>query len=361
MRNSTKKTVKTIIIAAITSIIISPTFALFRPVIGKQNIAIAPQKTTSVRSPERNYIATTPQISTGAIVQLEGLNLPRPKVTGITTIPLKFLDSGTAFTLTATLGKKSGDFLLDTGASTTMISTKIVKELGLKGEPIPKELLTYAVAGDECPEMKANLHRLPVLKIDDVKVEKLAGLEFTTTIMPGELSGVLGMDILSNFDVEINPKTQELRLLSPTIIPAKNIKDAIPLKSKLGVMLAEVEINGNGPFIFMLDTGAESIFISQKLASQLKITAAERQAVRVQGFCGIEMAELASLAQVKMGNYELRKLETVILSSPVLELLEVDGILGQNFFNNYQQHWRFDQKNEEFPSGGSLLLKQSRQ
>ncbi len=73
------------------------------------------------------------------------------------------------------------------------------------------------------------------------------------------------------------------------------------------------------------------------------------------------MAELASLAKVKMGNYELTNLETVILSSPVLKLLEVDGILGQNFFNNYQQHWRFDQKNEEFPSGGSLLLKQSRQ
>ena len=88
--------------------------------------------------------------------------------------------------------------------------------------------------------MKANLHRLPVLKIDNVKVEKLFGLEFTTTIMPEGLSGVLGMDILSNFDVEINPKTQELRLLPPTIMPAENIKDAIPLKSELGVLLTGV-------------------------------------------------------------------------------------------------------------------------
>ncbi|MDE5068510.1 MAG: hypothetical protein O4752_04905 [Trichodesmium sp. St4_bin8_1] len=113
MRNSTTKTVRTIIIAAITSIIISPTFAVFVPVIGKQNIAIAPKKTTMVRSPESNDIATIPQTSTGAIVQLEGLNLPRQKVTGIATIPLNFLDSGTAFTLTATLGEKSGDFLVE--------------------------------------------------------------------------------------------------------------------------------------------------------------------------------------------------------------------------------------------------------
>ena len=69
------------------------------------------------------------------------------------------------------------------------------------------------------------------------------------------------------------------------------------------------------------------------------------------------MVELASLAKVKMGNYELTNLAIVILSSPVLKLLEVDGILGQNFFNNYQQHWRFNQKNpENFPAEGSLLL-----
>ena len=363
MRNSTTNSIKTIIITAISSIIIFPTLALIRPVIGKQDVgSIALKKTTRFRNSGSNYITTAPHISTGAIVQLEGLNLPRPKVTGIATIPLNFLDSGKAFILTATLGKKSGNFLLDTGASTTIISTEIIQDLGLKGEPIPQELLTYAVAGDECPEMKANLHRLPVLKIDNVKVEKLFGLEFTTTIMPEGLSGVLGMDILSNFDVEINPKTQELRLLPPTVMPAENIKDAIPLKSELGVMLTEVEINGNGPFIFMLDTGAESIFISQKLARKLNITAAERQEIRVQGFCGIEMAELASLAKVKMGNYELTNLETVILSSPVLKLLEVDGILGQNFFNKYQQYWRFNQKNsEDFSLEGSLLLKESRE
>lgn len=45
------------------------------------------------------------------------------------------------------------------------------------------------------------------------------------------------------------------------IIFVKNIKDVILFKFKLGVMLVEVEINGNGLFIFMLDMGVESIFI----------------------------------------------------------------------------------------------------
>ncbi|NES75115.1 MULTISPECIES: retropepsin-like aspartic protease [Okeania] len=365
------------IIAIIFSSISCPIFihhlVISKPIIFSQNLAIANQKYNRVYGniPKQNIgdnreLCVSPEIventiykyrKIGAIVELEGLNLPRPKVTGKATIPFQFLTGGKAFTLTATLGKRSGNFLLDTGASTSIIATETVKELGLTGKPVPQELLTYAVAGDECPEMKANLHRLPVLKIDNVKVEGLTVLEFTTTIMPDGLSGVLGMDILSNFDVEIHPQTQELKLLPPTPIPTTNIDDAIPLKAKLGVVLAEVEINGKGPFIFMLDTGAESIFISQKLANQLNISAAERQEIRVQGFCGIEMAEYASLAKVKMGNYQLTNLETVILSSPVLKLLEVDGILGQNFLNNYQQYWRFNQKNpENFPADGSLLL-----
>ncbi|NEQ78393.1 MAG: clan AA aspartic protease [Okeania sp. SIO2C9] len=343
------------------------------PIIFSQNLAIARQKYTRVcgNIPQQNIgenreLCVNPEIAEntthkyrkiGAIVELEGLNLPRPKVTGKATIPLQFLTGGKAFSLTATLGKKLGNFLLDTGASTSIIATETVKELGLMGKPVPQELLTYAVAGDECPEMKSNLHSLPVFKIDNVKVEGLTVLEFTTTVMPDGLSGVLGMDILSNFDVEINPQTQELKLLPPTPIPTTNIDDAIQLKAKLGVMLAEVEINGKGPFIFMLDTGAESIFISQKLASHLNISVAERQEIRVQGFCGIEMAEYASLAKVKMGNYQLTNLETVILSSPVLKLLEVDGILGQNFLNNYQQYWRFSNKNsQKIPTKGSLLL-----
>lgn len=63
------------------------------------------------------------------------------------------------------------------------------------------------------------------------------------------------------------------------IIFVKNIKDVILFKFKLGVMLVEVEINGNGLFIFMLDMGVESIFIFQKLVSQLKIIVVERQVV----------------------------------------------------------------------------------
>ncbi|MDY6803677.1 MAG: retropepsin-like aspartic protease [Cyanobacteriota bacterium] len=292
-----------------------------------------------------------------AIVQLEGLNLPRPKVTGKATIPLKVLDGGKVFVATVNIGGKPADFLLDTGASTSMLSSEIVKQLNLSGEPIPQELLNYAVAGDECPSMRANLHTFPVLEVDEVRVEGLMGLEFSTAVIPADLSGVLGMDFLSHFDLNLNPQRRELKLLPPAKVPEEKIASTIALKSRLGVMLAEVEINGIGPFTLMLDTGAESTFISQELALLLKIDGAAKQPVQVQGFCGLEMAEIASLAKVKLGSNEETNLEAVILSSPVLQLLNVDGILGQNFLNNYEQSWRFGESQQnELTKEGSLLL-----
>ncbi len=292
-----------------------------------------------------------------AIVQLKGLKLPPPQTRGEAIIPLEILEGSQVFTLKLTIGGTVGNFLLDTGASTTMISTPMIQQLGLIGKPIASEDLTSAVAGDECPEMRATLHHLPEIKVDDVRVEEMRGLEFRNTLIPGGLSGVLGMDFLRHFDLKLNPESQQLKLLKPTLIASRKIDSEIPLKSHLGVMLAAIEINGKEPFIFMLDTGADTLFISQNLAQKLQLDQASRQPIQVQGFCGIEQAERSILEQVQMGEHQQQNLEAVILSSPsVLDLLEVDGILGQSFLNHYQQHWRFSSSPNSDKFKGSLTL-----
>lgn len=294
--------------------------------------------------------------SLNAIVRLEGLNLPDPKTIGQAIIPLQRLEGSQVFTLQLAIGGKSGSFLLDTGASTTMIATTVVQELGLTGEPIPNQGLAYAVAGDDCPNMNAILHRLPPLVINQVRVEELRGLEFSTTVIPEELSGVVGMDFLRNFDLKLNPKTRQLQLLNPSALPAEFVPQAIPLKSRLGVMLASVKINNQGPFTFLLDTGADTIFISQQLADQIQINHSHRQPIQVQGFCGLEDAEVSRLEKVTIQDYNQNNLEAVILSSPVLDLLQIDGIIGQSFLNQYQQYWRFNSPTQSQDFEGSLLL-----
>ena len=277
-----------------------------------------------------------------AIVQLEGLTLPPPRTQGQAVIPLDLLPRTRVFTFMATLGDQPGRFLLDTGASTTMVSTPLVQKLQLQGNPIPQDRLAYAVAGNECTDFSATLHQLPTLTLPGAQVQELRGLQFANTIIPEGVSGVMGMDVLSQFDLHLIPRQRELRLLPPTPLPAAAIDRAIPLQKKLGVMLASLKINGQGPFTFMIDTGADSTFISQKMAQQLQLET--QTPIKIRGFCGLEDAARTRLTSVRMQQHERSDLDAIILSSSILKVLDVDGILGQNFLNYYQQYWRFQSR-----------------
>ncbi|MGB3535144.1 MAG: retropepsin-like aspartic protease [Microcoleaceae cyanobacterium] len=295
--------------------------------------------------------------SLDAIVPLKDLNIPPATVTGETTVNLQRLENSRVFTIPLNVGNIEGNFLLDTGASTTMIASKLVQQLGLVGTAIKSEELTSAVAGDDCEDMSAILHSLPLVKMNQVEVKQLQALEFTNTIIPQNLSGVLGMDVLRNFDLKINPKTQQLQLLKPSLLPENLQENAIILQEELGVMLAAVKINNQGDFTFMLDTGADLIFISQQLANQLRLNESGIEPIQIQGFCGLEDANYSVLENVAINQYQQQNLGVVILNSPsVLDLLGIDGILGQNFFQFYQQHWRFYSNSNNNKSAGSLIL-----
>lgn len=322
----------------------------------KENISV------SAKSPVLNNINLNRQRTIAlsrlkAIVRLQNMELPPPKVAGEATLPMRLLEGGQVWTIDLELMGKSGRYLVDTGAATSMIATQLSRELNLKGTAIPSERVQFAVAGNDCLNMDATLHRLPSIKAQTAQINDLMVLELSKAIIPNELTGVLGMDFFSQFDLIINPQKQELKLLSPSQLPNAEKNQAIPLQGKLGVMLAKVEINGKGPFTFLIDTGAESIFISQEVAAKLAIDPSKMQDISVQGFCGLEPAKSLMLDQVKMQNYQLNNLEAVVLNTSVLKVLAVDGILGQNFLNQFMQHWRFERStNGKFPARGSLVL-----
>jgi predicted aspartyl protease len=290
-----------------------------------------------------------------AVVQLQGLNVPVPKVKGTATVSLKVLEKSQVYSTTVMVGKLPRQFLVDTGASTTLLSAELVTTLKLPGRYVPNDRLASAVAGKECASMKATLHELPLLTLQGLEIQGVNGLRFETAAVPDGLSGVMGMDILHQFDLNFKPKAKTLEFAAPSVLPASDAAKAIPLQKKLGVFLAKLTLNGQGPFTMLLDTGADSTFISGAIALRLNLS--NRQPAKILGFCGLEPAEKSQLASVKLQQNEQKKLETIIVSSPILKLLGVDGILGQNFLSNYQQQWRFTPATiNGAKADGSLLL-----
>jgi predicted aspartyl protease len=293
-----------------------------------------------------------------AIVQLQGLDVPPPQTQGSALLPLQPLPNTRVYTVEMNLGNHSGRFLLDTGASTSMVSPAAVQQLQLQGTPVPQNRLGLAVAGDNCPNLKASIYKLPQLSLQGVQIQGLSALQFNSTVIPEELTGVLGMDVLKFFDLQLQPQQPSLHLRPATTLPTEWQARAVPLQEKLGVMLAQVEVNGQGPFTFLLDTGADSTFISPDVARQANLDKARSQPIQIRGFCGLEEAQTAQLTSVKLRTHQQANLDAIILSSSsILSVLGVDGILGQNFLDQYQQYWRFTPvRSAQGQFDGSLLL-----
>ncbi|NET25341.1 retropepsin-like aspartic protease [Okeania sp. SIO1I7] len=288
-----------------------------------------------------------------ALLEISGASLPEILSQGKATVKLQKLTNSQVFTLPVIVAGKTKSFLLDTGASNTIIESKIAQNLGLASTPIPNDLLSYFVVGDDCSNVNANIHTLPTIKVDAATVKGLQGMGLSKTAIPGNLSGVLGLDFLKGFDVIINPQTSQLELLPPS----SSVNNAIPLIGRMGVMLAEVKINGKGPFLFLLDTGADLMVLSQNLANELGVDIANAEKIDVLGFCGTEIAQKTKLDTVSLQKYEVSQLDGIIINNQILDLIGIDGIVGQNFLNRYQQHWRFDKSNKlGFPETGSLFL-----
>jgi predicted aspartyl protease len=297
-------------------------------------------------------------LSLRAIVQLQGLDIPPPQTQGSALLPLQPLPKTKVYTVEINLSNHRGRFLLDTGASTSMVSPATVQQLQLQGTPVPQDRLGLAVAGDNCPNLKASLYKLPQLSMQGVRIQGLSTLKFNSTVIPEELTGVLGMDVLKFFDLQLQPQQPSLHLRPATTLPTEWQTHAVPLQEKLGVMLAQVEVNGQGPFTFLLDTGADSTFISPNVAHQANLDTVRGQPIQIRGFCGLEEAQTAQLTSVKLQTHQQANLDAIILSSSsILSVLGVDGILGQNFLNQYQQYWRFTPvRSAQGQFDGSLLL-----
>lgn len=98
-----------------------------------------------------------------------------------------------------------------------------------------------------------------------------------------------------------------------------------------GRSVALVNINGQGPFRFIIDTGANRSVLSQSLASRLGLEDAGEGVVH--SIDGVSPARLVKIDSLSFGALQLSSGETPVLDGPMLDgehgLLGVDGMAGR--------------------------------
>jgi hypothetical protein len=91
-------------------------------------------------------------------------------------------------------------------------------------------------------------------------------------------------------------------------------------------VVVAVEVNGHGPFRFIVDTGANRSAVSAGLAERLQLPVAGIASIGVHGVTGYAELRAVEIEQLRVGNVELAKLRLPVLPDSVLA--GTDGILG---------------------------------
>jgi predicted aspartyl protease len=97
-----------------------------------------------------------------------------------------------------------------------------------------------------------------------------------------------------------------------------------------GRILVPVFINGEGPFRFLVDTGADGSMISRALARTLGLASNHTSDERVQGTTGIEQLPCVTIADLRIGSIVKHDVHMPVSPSPVMRGL--GGILGMAGF-----------------------------
>ena len=148
------------------------------------------------------------------------------------------------------------------------------------------------------------------------------------------------------------PNSPGRRLATPTQV------------DRVGRIVAPVMIDGQGPFRFLVDTGADGSMISRALVRKLGLVPVRGAAEQVQGTTGSQQLPWVPIATLEVGGIVKHGLRMPISQSRVLSGL--DGILGMAGFGaarvivNFRENRVIIDRSTDSPMGGFLDIRAKR-
>jgi len=231
------------------------------------------------------------------------------------------------------------EFILDTGAGTSLLSSDLAKQLEMKivgskeGQSAGKVAVSLAKT-DSLAVGETTLHDVDVGIVDLAHIGKTIG---------AQVDGDLGYNFLKQFRLTIDYCNCEVRLDDPKLVEnfGRSAKTEVPMRlasPAKPLILVDVRANGRGPFQFAIDTGTSTTAITPELAKQLGIKSSPIDPVTTGG-AQVDVTA-GTLQSFQIGGATIDNMAVVVadffamLSSAIGAKL--DGIVGYNFLRNYK-------------------------
>lgn len=116
------------------------------------------------------------------------------------------------------------------------------------------------------------------------------------------------------------------RAAAPSADPADSLFATPTTHDHIGRVVVPVMINGQGPFRFIVDTGANRSTISPKLVNALGLKPADESTIVVNGITGAAKASFVTVDQLQAGALRIDGTAMPVVWAPVMA--GADGILG---------------------------------
>ena len=152
-------------------------------------------------------------------------------------------------------------FLIDTGASPSVLDPRVAAKLHLATESRDIAVLEGTVQGQAAIAPSIQLGSLQAQNLSVL----IRDLSFLQTALPLRVDGILGLDVLGQSTFVIDYPSREIRFGASPAIPDSTC-NSIPFQMKQGLAIVEATVN-HTPVHLLLDTGASSLILFQEMAN----------------------------------------------------------------------------------------------
>jgi predicted aspartyl protease len=227
-------------------------------------------------------------------------------------------------------GSAPQPFIVDTGASVTLIDTALAEELAL--DPSAGfQVEVYGVSGVATavayPDLSVKLGE------EVITPQWLAVLELPE--MYASSRGVLGVDVLSQRVIELDGEELTLRLGRAPYNPPWGVdaSRADLIVDPHGFPLVELEVN-NARGLAFIDTGLPSMIIVPEFAARARVPTPDGPLTFVDVTSEITAVRRSGRARLSIGQSRWLVDQVALVRPPVLDLIEApaEAILGAQVF-----------------------------
>jgi predicted aspartyl protease len=234
------------------------------------------------------------------------------------------------------------EFILDTGAGISLLTPEFAERVGAT----ITETTEAMGAGGKMAISLGVVNSLAIGQANalNVQVAITSELQRIGAVIGTKVDGNIGYSYLKNFRLTLDYQKHTLQLADAEQEPSGNgDSQRTEIKFKLAhpskpLILVPALVNGEGPYIFALDTGASTTVVSAEVAQILAIESTGIPQMTgaggtMQGFRGVVRS--LAVGDARLENLTIVTADFLTMLSQIVKT-KLDGIIGYNFLKEFK-------------------------